>query len=101
MSNKVECQDEDYVNGQIEKDTIHTFDMIFSKPSSSEIKLELLDYIFIPNKPSMLSPSSKGTRLYLIGLTKLVFFAWKNRKKTKILSLLAFFTSKKGNKAQS
>ena len=38
MSNKVECQDEDYVNGQIEKDTIHTFDMIFSKPSSSEIK---------------------------------------------------------------
>ena len=101
MSNKVECQDEDYPNSQIGKDKMHALDMIFSKPSLSEIKLQLLDYMFTPNKPSRLSPLSKGTRLYLIGLTKLVFFPWKNRKKTKILSLLAFFTSEKGNKTMN
>ena len=49
---------------------MHALDMIFSKPSSSEIKIQLLDYIFIPNKPSMFSPLSKVTKLYLIGLTK-------------------------------
>lgn len=70
MSNKVECQDEDYPNSQIGKDIMHALDMIFSKPLISEIKIQLLDYMFIPNKPSMFSPLSKVTKLYLIGLTK-------------------------------
>ena len=70
MSNKVEYQDEDYPNNQIGKDTIHALDMIFSKPLISEIKIQLLDYMFILNKPSMFSPLSKVTKLYLIGLTK-------------------------------
>ena len=68
MCNKVECEDEDYPIEQIEKDTKIALDIMFSEPTSSEIKLELLDYIFTPNKPSMFSPSSKGTRLYLMGL---------------------------------
>ena len=52
----------------MDKDTNRALEKLFNEPTSSEIKLELLDLIFSPNKPSMFSPSSKGTRLYLMGL---------------------------------
>ena len=34
----------------------------------SEMKLEYIEFVFTPNKPSMYSPSTKGTRLYLMFL---------------------------------
>jgi len=32
------------------------------------MKLEFIELVFPPNKPSIYSPSTKGTRLYLMGL---------------------------------
>ena len=32
------------------------------------MKLEYIELVFHPNKPSIYSPSTKGTRLYLMGL---------------------------------
>ena len=63
-----ECFSEDYNLDSISKDTNSALEKIFSHQIASEIKLEYLEFVFTPNKPSMYSPSTKGTRLYLMGL---------------------------------
>lgn len=63
-----ECFSEDYNLDAISKDTSSSLEKIFSYQIASEIKLEYLEFVFTPNKPSMYSPSTKGTRLYLMGL---------------------------------
>ena len=48
-------------------------ELIINKLSEMEIKginMDLFDNIFPPNKPTMYTPSVKGTRLYLVGLVK-------------------------------
>ena len=62
------CRDDDYNKEQIDKDAKSALEKLFSNPISSEMKLEYIEFIFTPNKPSMYSPSTKGTRLYLMGL---------------------------------
>ena len=68
LTSKGECINEEYNLEQIDKDTKEKLDKIFIDTMSSEMKLEYLEFIFPPNKPSMYSPSTKGTRLYLMGL---------------------------------
>ena len=63
-----ECFSEDYTLDSILNDTNTALEKIFTHPMTSEIKLEYLEFVFLPNKPSMYSPSTKGTRLYLPGL---------------------------------
>ena len=63
-----ECLNEDYYLEQIDKDTKSTLEKLFTHPITSDMKLEYIEFIFSPNKPSMYSPSTKGTRLYLMGL---------------------------------
>ena len=68
MTLRGECYDEEYKLDQIDKDTKSVLESIFTNPIASEMKLEYIEFIFSPNKPSMYSPSTKGTRLYLMGL---------------------------------
>ena len=63
-----ECYNEDYNLDNIFKDTNSALEKLFSHQITSEMKLEYIDFVFTPNKPSMYSPSTKGTRLYLMGL---------------------------------
>ena len=65
---KGESYNEEYTLDMIFKDTNFALEKLFTHPIASEMKLEYLDFIFSPNKPSMYSPSTKGTRLYLMGL---------------------------------
>ena len=62
------CRDDEYNNEQIDRDSKSALEKFFSNPIGSEMKLEYIEFIFTPNKPSMYSPSTKGTRLYLMGL---------------------------------
>ena len=62
------CFNEDYTPDQIDKETKSVLEKLFTNPITSEMKLEYIEFIFSPNKPSMYSPSTKGTRLYLMGL---------------------------------
>ena len=62
------CSDEDYNQNQIDKESKAALEKLFSNQITSDLKLEYIDFIFTPNKPSMYSPSTKGTRLYLMGL---------------------------------
>ena len=68
MTLRGECYDDEYKIDQIDKDTKSTLENLFANPITSEMKLEYIEFIFSPNKPSMYSPSTKGTRLYLMGL---------------------------------
>ena len=68
LSFKDICYDEEYNLEQIDKDAKSSIEKLFSNPITSEMKLEYIEFIFTPNKPSMFSPSTKGTRLYLMGL---------------------------------
>ena len=68
LSSTGKCYDLDYTLEIIDKETKSSLDKLFSKEITSEMKLEYIEFIFTPNKPSMFSPSNKGTRLYLIGL---------------------------------
>ena len=68
LSLQGKCYDEDYNFDKIDKDSKLAIEKLFSNPITSEMKLEYIEFIFTPNKPSMFSPSSKGTRLYLMGL---------------------------------
>ena len=60
--------DPDYTLDIIDKETKSSLEKLFAREITSEMKLEYIEFIFTPNKPSMFSPSNKGTRLYLIGL---------------------------------
>ena len=68
MTLRGECYDDEYKIDQIDKDTKSSLENLFANPITSEMKLEYIEFIFSPNKPSMYSPSTKGTRLYLMGL---------------------------------
>ena len=63
-----ECFSEDYNLDTILKETNLALEKIFNNVIASEMKLEYIEFVFTPNKPSMYSPSTKGTRLYLMGL---------------------------------
>ena len=65
---KDECLSEDYNLDSILKETNLTLEKIFNNIIASEMKLEYIEFVFTPNKPSMYSPSTKGTRLYLMFL---------------------------------
>ena len=68
MTLRGECYDEEYKLEKIDQDTKSTLENLFTNKITSEMKLEYIEFIFSPNKPSMYSPSTKGTRLYLMGL---------------------------------
>ena len=72
MSFKSDCSDENYDSEKMNRDTKFALDKLFNSKNSTETKLEYMEFIFIPNKPSMYSPSTKGTRLYLIGLINFI-----------------------------
>lgn len=63
-----ECYAEDYNLDTIFNETNLALEKIFNNSIASEMKLEYIEFVFTPNKPSMYSPSTKGTRLYLMGL---------------------------------
>ena len=62
------CDEEEYNFEKIDVDVKSALEKLFSNSIASEMKLEYIEFIFTPNKPSMFSPSTKGTRLYLMGL---------------------------------
>lgn len=68
LTKKGECSNKDYTSEIIESDTKSRLEKLFSLSITSDMKLEYLEFIFPPNKPSIYSPSAKGTRLYLMGL---------------------------------
>jgi hypothetical protein len=68
MTLRGECYDEEYKLEKIDQETKSTLENLFTNKITSEMKLEYIEFIFSPNKPSMYSPSTKGTRLYLMGL---------------------------------
>ena len=65
---RCECLNEDYTLEKIDSDTKYAIEKLFSDQITSNMKSEYLEFVFAPNKPSMYSPSTKGTRLYLMGL---------------------------------
>ena len=77
LSLKGECYDEDYNLEQIDNDSRLALEKLFTNPIASEMKLEYIEFIFPSNKPSMYSPSTKGTRLYLMGLSIFVLLMGK------------------------
>ena len=68
ITSKGECLDEEYNLEIIDKDSKSALEKLFTNQIASEMKLEYIEFIFAPNKPTMYSPSVKGTRLYLMGL---------------------------------
>jgi hypothetical protein len=58
-----ECLSEDYNLDKILKETNLALEKIFNNIIALEMKLEYIEFVFTPNKPSMYSPSTKGTRL--------------------------------------
>ena len=65
---KGECLDKDYNSRKISEDTKSVLEKLFSSNTTTEMKLEYIDFVFPPNKPSLYSPSTKGSKLYLMGL---------------------------------
>ena len=65
---KIESLDPNNNLEKIEDDTKSNLEKLFSNTIASNMKSEYLEFVFFPNKPSMYSPSTKGTRLYLMGL---------------------------------
>ena len=68
LSTAGKCFSLDYTIDIIDKETKTAIDTLFSDKITSEMKLEYIEFIFSPNKPSMYSPSNKGNKLYLLGL---------------------------------
>ena len=62
-----ECFSEDYNLDAISKDANSALEKIFFHQIASEIKLEYLEFVFTPNKPSMYSPSAKRNKIIFNG----------------------------------
>ena len=65
---KGDCIDNNYNSQAISEDTKIVLEKLFSSNTAAEMKLEYIDFVFPPNKPSLYSPSTKGSKLYLMGL---------------------------------
>ena len=65
---KGECLDNNYNSQAISEDTKSVLEKLFSSNTTTEMKLEYIEFVFPPNKPTLYSPSTKGSKLYLMGL---------------------------------